>query len=95
MRIRWAGPALGDLESIRAFIETDDLRAARKVVLAILEAVERLDTTPWIGRPGRQPGCRELVLGPVPFIVAYRVRSETVEVLRVLHTSRRWPRRLQ
>ena len=58
----------------------------------IFEGIERLELTPWIGRPGRQADTRELVLVSVPFIVAYRVIHETVQVLRVLHTSRRWPK---
>ncbi len=94
MNIRWAGPALDDLQSIREYLATKNDRAAVRVVGGVVSAVERLEATPWIGRPGRQSGCRELALEGAPFIVAYRVRDETVEVLRVLHTSRRWPRRL-
>ena len=92
MRIRWTGPALDDLESIRAYVSPRNAKAARKVIRVVFEAVEHLDATPWIGRPGRQTGTRELVLVSVSLIVAYRVRDEAIEVLRVLHTSRRWPR---
>ena len=46
---------------------------------------------PAIGRPGRVLGTRELVIGRLPYIVPYRVREKDIEILRVLHTSRRWP----
>ncbi|MCC6336254.1 MAG: type II toxin-antitoxin system RelE/ParE family toxin [Myxococcales bacterium] len=94
MKILWTGPAIADVESVRTYIEPDDPRAAARVVLRITSAVEPLVTTPFIGRPGRVSGTRELVLVDVPYIVAYRVVAGVVEVLRVLHTSRRWPRRL-
>jgi hypothetical protein len=32
----------------------------------------------------------QLVIGVLP-VVPYRVREMNVEILRVLHTSRRWP----
>jgi toxin ParE1/3/4 len=44
-----------------------------------------------IGRPERVIGTRELVIGGLPYIIPYRVRVGDVEILRVLHTSRRWP----
>jgi len=44
---------------------------------------------PGLGRPGRVPGTRELIVAKTRYIVPHRVRGETVEVLRVFHTSRR------
>lgn len=43
--------------------------------------------------PGRVPGTRELIEHKTRYIVPYRVRGETVEILRVFHTSRRLPER--
>ena len=93
-RIVWTRPAVADLAGVREYIEPDDSSAAARVVLRITGAVEQLARAPSLGRPGRVAGTRELVLVDVPFIVAYRVVAGVVEVLRVLHTSRRWPRRL-
>jgi len=44
-----------------------------------------------MGRPGRVPGTRELVLPNFPYIIPYRVREQRVEILRVFHTARKWP----
>ena len=39
-------------------------------------------------------GTRELVIRNLPYIIPYRVRENFIEILRVLHTSRRWPGKL-
>ncbi len=39
------------------------------------------------GRPGKEPGTRELVLPPLPYVVVYRVRDEIVEIARVFHAA--------
>jgi toxin ParE1/3/4 len=44
-----------------------------------------------VGRPGRVPGTRELVIAHMPYIVPYRVRGEAIQILRVYHSARRWP----
>lgn len=69
----------------------DNPGAAINTVLRVLEAVEGLAEHPNIGRPGRVPGTRELVVSGTPYIAIYRVRTNTVWVLRVLHGARRWP----
>lgn len=93
VKLLWTTPAIHDLEAIRQYVEVDDDAAARRVLARIVSAVEVLLATPSVGRPGRVPGTRELVLVDVPYIVPYRVTAGVVELLRVLHTSRRWPRR--
>ncbi|MDQ7827232.1 MAG: type II toxin-antitoxin system RelE/ParE family toxin [Candidatus Eremiobacteraeota bacterium] len=44
-----------------------------------------------MGRPGRVPGTRELVVPGTKYIVAYRVRHRSLQILRVLHGARKWP----
>jgi toxin ParE1/3/4 len=91
----WSPAAIGDLSALRAYIDQDNPAAARRVVLRIIEAVETLlPQSPGIGRPGRVPGTRELVVPGTPFIVPYRVEGSTIHVLRVYHGARRWPVRL-
>ena len=88
----WSSEALGDLAALRAFIEQDDPAAARRVALHVIESVETLlASNPNMGRPGRVPGTRELVIPQTPFIVPYRVRDGAIQILRVFHGARRWP----
>jgi addiction module RelE/StbE family toxin len=92
LRLRWTSLAEADLDAIAAYIGQDSPAAAARVVLELIEQVETaLPVQPAIGRPGRVLGTRELVIPGLPYIAAYRVRDRVVEVLRVLHTSRRWP----
>jgi toxin ParE1/3/4 len=92
MNIVWSPEAIRDLAALRAYIAEDDPAAAQKVVLRIIEIVEQaLPSNPQIGRPGRVPGTRELVIVRTPYIVPYRVRRNVLEILRVYHGARRWP----
>ena len=92
MRLRWTKLASQDLDEIAEYIGQDSPPAAHRVVLELLELTESaLLTHPAAGRPGRLLGTRELVIGHLPYIVAYRVREQDIEIVRVLHTSRRWP----
>ena len=91
MRLRWLRKALRNLDDEATFIAADDSAAARLVVKRVLESVARLAEQPGLGRPGRVSGTRELVVLKTRYIVPYRVRGQTVEILRVFHTSRKLP----
>ena len=71
----------------------DDAATARLAVKRVLGAVVMLAEQPGLGRPGRVAGSRELIVDKTRYIVPYRVRGETVEILRFSHTSRRLPDR--
>jgi toxin ParE1/3/4 len=88
----WSPEAINDLAALRAYIERDDPAAARRVALHIIRNVETLlPENPEMGRPGRVPGTRELVIARTPFIVPYRLVGDTVQILRIFHAARRWP----
>jgi toxin ParE1/3/4 len=92
MRVRWTTPALHDLELIGEHIERENSAAvAARIVTTILDQADTLATFSHIGRPGRIPDTRELVVIDTPFIVPYRVRDAEVEILAVFHGARQWP----
>ena len=92
MNIVWSPEAIQDLVSLRAYIAQESPAGAKRTVLRVVEVVENLlPDNPHIGRPGRVPGTRELVIPQTPYIVPYRVRGEAVQILRVYHGARRWP----
>ncbi len=93
MRVRWLRKALRNLDYEATYIAADDPAAARPVVERVLRSVATLAEQPGIGRPGRVPGTRELVVLKTRYLMPYRVRGEVVEILRVFHTSRRPPQR--
>ena len=92
MKIVWSAEALFDLSDLRAYIAENDPAAARRVALAILNAVEiHLIEHSAYGRPGRVPGTREMVVPKTPVTVPYRIRGNRLEILRVYHQARAWP----
>jgi toxin ParE1/3/4 len=92
MNIVWSPEAIQDLISLRAYIAEDSPAGARRIVARVLHAVEHLlPDNPQMGRPGRVPGTRELVIPQTPYIVPYRVQRSTLQILRVFHGARRWP----
>jgi len=60
-------------------------------VKTIFAVVDRLARHPAMGRAGRVPGTRELVVSGTPYVIPYRVRGEVLEVLRVFRAARQWP----
>lgn len=93
MRVRWLRKALRNLDDEASYIAADSPDAAQLVVQRVLEAVAMLAHQPGMGRPGRVSGTRELVVLETRYYVPYRVRGQTIEILRVFHTSRRLPER--
>jgi len=95
VKVRWSAESIEDLAALRAYIALDRPAAAARVARRIGELVETLlSVNPEAGRRGRVPGTRELAVARTPFVVAYRIRADAVEVIRVLHGARRWPDRL-
>ena len=91
MRVAWTSSALRDLEAIGDYIRRENAPAADRTVARIFDQVDMLRDHPEMGRPGRSPDTRELVVTNTPFIVPYRVRDEVVEILAVFHGARSWP----
>ena len=65
--------------------------AALRLDEEIERQVRQLSDQPMMGRSGRQPGTRELVISRTPFIVIYRVTNARIEILRMLHGAQQWP----
>ena len=94
MKVVWLRTALRNLDKSAAHIARDNVNAAAHVVERLRRATDRLVRYPESGRVGRVAGTRELIVPGLPFILPYRVRRRRIEILQVLHTSRRWPDRL-
>ena len=94
MRIRWLRAALRNLQQEAEYIAQEDPAVALRVVGRIGDAVYYLDDHPSMGRAGRVPGTRELVVSGTPYIVPYRVRGQDIEILRVFHAARKWPKQI-
>jgi len=91
MRIVWSPTAIAQLSEIRAYIEQDKPEAARGVARRIVAAADQLSTNPRLGRPGRHPGTRELIIPGTPYLLPYRIQGQQIRILAVFHASRLWP----
>ena len=94
MQVKWLKRALQNLDAEASYIAQENPKAAYECIAHILKSVDQLASHPSIGRAGRVFGTRELVITHYPYIVPYRIKDDAVEVLRVFHTSRKWPSQL-
>ena len=91
MQIRWTNKALDNLDAAVEYIAADNPTAAKEVAQKILDSVQLLKGQPGLGRPGRVAGNRELVISRLPYIVPYLEKNGTIVILRIMHSSIKWP----
>lgn len=92
MEIRWTRRALENLDAIAAYIALDNPSRAASFISEIKDKTALLAGFPAIGRPGRVPGTRELVVHE-NYVLPYRVKDAVVQIIRVQHVARLWPQR--
>ena len=88
MLLKWTKTALRSVDEIAGYIAQDNPKRATSFVVELQEAVTKLQVHPGMGRVGRVPGTRELVLHK-NYIAIYRVRGDGVEILRLHHAARK------
>jgi toxin ParE1/3/4 len=91
MILEWLPAAKQDFEEIVDYIAQDRPLAAVEQGDEILEQLSRLTSYPKMGHSGRVKGTRELVIARTPYIAAYRIKGEKIQILRILHGARQWP----
>jgi toxin ParE1/3/4 len=91
MRVRWTRKALKNLADEAEYVSRDSPQSSAKIADRIQKLIEHLVNDPSLGRPGRVPGTRELVVTGTPYLIPYRVRENRIEILRVFHASRKFP----
>jgi len=76
---------------ILKFIARENPIVADEIVYSIRQKTLLLVENPTLGRIGQVAGTRELVNERYPYIAAYRICADEIQILAVLHTSRLWP----
>lgn len=89
-KIKWSNRAEEDANIISDYIEVDNEKAAKRTLDNILLHIKILETFPNIGRKGERFNTRELIILNTPYIIVYRVQKNTVNILRVLHSKRKY-----
>lgn len=90
MKISWTRPALRQLSEAREYIEIDNPAAAARQIERIEFTLHQLTAFPMMGRMGMRVGTREIPVPGTPYILVYRAKKETLQVLAVLHGVRSW-----
>ncbi len=91
MNISWLPAASGNRFEQLDYIAQDNPLAAISQDEEIEHQVNMLLEHPKMGRPGRKKGTRELVISRTSFIVVYRAKDTGIEVIRLLHSSQKYP----
>jgi len=91
LKVEWIETAIEDMTSLKYYLEQDNATAAKKIVKKITTAVFLLQNTPRMGRDGRTPSTKELVVSGTGYIVMYKIENDKVRVRRVLHHAMQWP----
>ena len=91
MRIRWTPAAAADLQHISDYLKDHHPRYRRPTMRKLYESIRSLKTLPHSGRPGREEGTREILFPPLPYVAVYRVKEQSIEVVRIYHAAQDRP----
>lgn len=91
MRIRWTPAAAADLQRISDYLKKEHSRYRQPTMRKLYETIRSLRQSPARGRPGHEEGTREILFPPMPYVAVYRVREQTIEVLRLYHGAQDRP----
>jgi addiction module RelE/StbE family toxin len=90
LQVRWLRNASVDLSTIIAYIAERDDVAAFKLQDDIERATSQLPQHPYLYRLGRVAGTREIVVRH-NYVIVYRVLTNVIEIVSVLHSRQRYP----
>ena len=93
MIVKWTAQARKDRNRQLLYIADKNPRAAITQGDLIYRNVAILREHPQMGRPGREPATRELVVLHTPFVIIYRIdeKAQQIDILRLLHGAQQWP----
>jgi toxin ParE1/3/4 len=91
MRIHWTPAAAADLAQIGDYLKALHPRYRLPTMRKLYNGIRALKQWPELGRPGVEPGTRELLFTPLPYVAVYRVRQRAVEVLCIYHAAQDRP----
>lgn len=86
----WTPPAIADLEAIDDYWSDYNVESAERVASKIEAAAGFLCESPRAGTPLDDGQARKWRVATTPYLIVYRSRAETIEVLRVYHARTNW-----
>lgn len=90
MRLIWRARARQDLRAALNYISDRNPQAADDLLDRMNACAERICDHPYMYRVGRRDGTREAIVHP-NYILVYRVGTDAVEIVNVMHSRRQYP----
>jgi len=90
--IIWSAAAASQLEELDWYLLERNPDAADDAIYRIHAAIGTLREFPEMGRPGRVPGTRELVISGTPYLAIYKIMRQDISIVALLHGAQKWPR---
>lgn len=89
MKVRFLKRAVQDLNAIDEYTRERSPRGATRIGARIRKRVDDLAHFPEMGTASDKAGLRQLYVAKAPYILIYRIRDDEVQIITILHTSRR------
>lgn len=89
MKVTFRARALGHLRQIERYVAADTPAAAGRLVARIERAILNLADHPLSAPAGVVPGTRQRAIADTPYLVIYRVDTDGITILAVLHAAPR------
>ena len=89
LNILWTKRALANLESELDYYGQINPILAKELTLIIQKSINNISHMPAIGCAGKKIGTREFIVDKYPYILAYRVRNDVLEILAIIHQKRK------
>jgi len=90
LQIVWTDEARHDLRNLIDYVSARNPPASKRILALLEAAITPAVEHPYLFRPGRQPGTREIVVHP-NYILVYEVLDGLLNVVRVLHARQKYP----
>ena len=94
MQVNWTKSALRDLEIEANYLNKINPSVESNFLEHVESSVALIKKYPELGRIGRVIQTRELILKKFQYILIYLVKASCIDIIRLLHTSRKWPNSL-
>lgn len=88
MKVVYASRALRDVDEILSYIQRRSPRGAHSVSLAIEYAIDMCALNPRLGARTNEPNVYRRPLGTYRYTIFYRLRENSIEIVRVIHGAR-------
>jgi toxin ParE1/3/4 len=94
MWVNWTKSALKDIENEANYLNKISPSIEDAFLHEVEKSIDLVKKYPELGRIGRVSETREFILKKFQYILVYLIKESCLDIIRLLHTSRKWPNSL-